>query len=217
MRQTGKTEKVVCRLADCTSAERGWRMGLTLTEVLVVIATLAFLLSILAPALGRAKDQAKVVACRSNLRSILVGCLLYAQQNDSVLPVDVTVDNPHRGLIDMLGSVGCAGTAASFYCPSQTQGELCFSEQNWQEGNIGYFYYSCAARPTNRNLSSFLLKSVVWPRIIRDTMPSGTWVISDCWFSGIPTAHEWYKKGVNYAVLDGSVHMAVESPRAEFK
>ena len=82
---------------------------------------------------------------------------------------------------------------------------------------LPYFYFSFTDRPANRYLSNFFLKNLPWPHILYDTMQSDTWVFSDSWFSNIPTAHRWYKKGVNYAAMDGSVQMVKESPRREFK
>ena len=61
--------------------------GFTLVELLVVIAIIALLLSILMPTLGRAREQARMVICKVNLRSVGTSLYLYAQDNmDRVVP-----------------------------------------------------------------------------------------------------------------------------------
>ena len=56
--------------------------GFTLIELLVVIAIIALLMSILMPALSRVKDQAKTVACQSNLHQWAVMWSMYANDNN---------------------------------------------------------------------------------------------------------------------------------------
>lgn len=58
------------------------RRGFTLIELLVVIAIIAILMSILMPALKRAKEQGKRAACLSNMKSLVLIWLMYADDND---------------------------------------------------------------------------------------------------------------------------------------
>ncbi len=54
----------------------------TLIELLVVIAVIAILMAIMMPALSKAKESARDVKCRSNLRNVGVGITLFLQDND---------------------------------------------------------------------------------------------------------------------------------------
>ncbi|MDT8301306.1 MAG: type II secretion system protein [Sedimentisphaerales bacterium] len=194
-----------------------FKKGFTLLELLVVIGIISFLLSLIVPALGRAKDQSKIIVCRSNQKNLLLGCLLYANDYDSSLPVDKQLYNPHLNLIKNLADGKYISDSKVYYCPSERADELKYSQNNFSSGNIGYFYYCFSERPANRYLSTFFLKKQDWPRLLTNTMNPDKWVFSDSWFSNMPTAHHWYQKGVNYVTLDGSVHMIKESPRRAFR
>lgn len=60
--------------------------GFTLVELLVVIGIIALLMSILMPALTRARNQALAVKCSNQGRQIYMACQMFAQDNKGVLP-----------------------------------------------------------------------------------------------------------------------------------
>ena len=62
------------------------RAAFTLIELLVVISVIALLLALLMPALQRARNQARKVMCRSNLRHFGTVLLLYVEDNEGRLP-----------------------------------------------------------------------------------------------------------------------------------
>ena len=58
----------------------------TLIELLVVVAIIALLVAILVPSLNQARAMAKVAVCATNLRSIGLSTLIYADFNDGFTP-----------------------------------------------------------------------------------------------------------------------------------
>jgi prepilin-type N-terminal cleavage/methylation domain-containing protein len=58
----------------------------TLVELLVVIGIIAVLIAMLMPALARARESAKQVQCASNLRQLVYGFLMFANEHQSHLP-----------------------------------------------------------------------------------------------------------------------------------
>ena len=68
--------------------------GFTLIELLVVISIIALLVSILMPALSKAREQAKVTVCLFNLRNLGTAWCMYADDNDGNMVWGVDWGNP---------------------------------------------------------------------------------------------------------------------------
>ena len=71
---------------DITPGARRNRRGFTLVELLVVIGIIGVLLSILLPALGTARENAKRSACLSNLHQLSLSAIMYANDNRGWFP-----------------------------------------------------------------------------------------------------------------------------------
>ncbi len=66
------------------------RRGFTLIELLVVIAIIAILAAVLFPAFAKARESARRTTCQSNLKQFMMGILMYAQENDEMMPLAIS-------------------------------------------------------------------------------------------------------------------------------
>ncbi|MFT3787843.1 MAG: prepilin-type N-terminal cleavage/methylation domain-containing protein [Tepidisphaeraceae bacterium] len=84
-------------LSQSVAHARRSAVGFTLVELLVVIGIIALLISILLPALSKARDTANSVKCGSNLRQIATAVLMYEREWKTlpgpVLPAIIDPEN----------------------------------------------------------------------------------------------------------------------------
>ncbi len=106
------------------------RNGFTLIELLVVIAIIAILAAILFPVFARAREKARQTNCLSNVKQIMLGVLMYAQDYDEMLPNEqynfggggnAAGDGTWRGAI-----FPYVKNAQLFECPSHSLGGTVF-------------------------------------------------------------------------------------------
>jgi len=147
------------------------KAAFTLVELLVVIGIIALLISILLPALGRARAAANKTACLSNLRSIMQMMLIYGVQNHDQIPLG-TASNVYQDAYAIaynngttcwpcwgpLYKAGFVKNPKYLYCPSENRTYHMYDtapDNVWRPddptGNLnnrlraGYFLRPCSA------------------------------------------------------------------------
>ena len=95
--------------------------GFTLVELLVVIAIIGILFAILLPVLNRTRESARRSECINNLKSVVMGLIMYSNENDDDFPSDTAYigASPAMKALNLLYPEYVANRRA-FNCPSDS-------------------------------------------------------------------------------------------------
>jgi prepilin-type N-terminal cleavage/methylation domain-containing protein/prepilin-type processing-associated H-X9-DG protein len=151
---------------------RSFLKGFTLIELLVVIAIIALLMGILLPSLRRAREQARQQVCATRIRQHLLALNMYADENDSKLPLPPTAGNWLQDIaIDTVHFMLDTGlTREIFYCPSNFNHQK-YNDLFWEYDNKSWN----GTRFTNYTDNSFIVSGYCY--ILQTTQGNRTPIV----------------------------------------
>jgi prepilin-type N-terminal cleavage/methylation domain-containing protein/prepilin-type processing-associated H-X9-DG protein len=150
--------------------KRGRTGAFTLIELLVVIAIIAVLAAFLLPALARAKSKAQGISCMNNLRQMMLGWRLYADDYTDLLLASLDVGKPR--VLWCSGNLDYSSAAVNW----DPQNDIFKSPIMPYLGKNNSSIWRCPADPTKVRNAAGLLVPRVRSNSMSQVFDAGSWL-----------------------------------------
>ena len=196
------------RRMNCRNAKNR-ETGLTLVEVVVALVSVSLLLLFILPATTRCTDKAPRVKCSAGLKQVALGLILWANENQWRLPMEVSISGggtrEHALAGNLLPNYMVAANEIQdprvLLCPSDKKRKPTTTFAKITSANISYFL-NVEAAITNQNNILAGDRDIAFKG---SPAKPGLLQISDA--NDADWASILHHKGGNLALTDGSVHL----------
>lgn len=187
------------------------KQGFTLIELLVVIAVIALLMAILMPALSKARDQGRTIACRANLKQYGIALRMYLDDNNLYFPDARTwlKSDSHRWVREGEEPTGCFWPYLKdqdvHMCPKFS---MLKKGTNWDETAVSYVMNSYVGNQGSiwsnwlgDGVKGVSKETEVWnPALVMVFTEENTWTIEG--YSGWPFNDTHFTVGNERRLID---------------